>query len=126
FWSPLRRDRWERRFLPAETVGTRSDPHDAAGNALANLPWSRSRAAAARATAGAGSSSSLQGLSKCSSCHSNLVLQAFSAARRPKKKRLRISVSERLQAFVPAEKFHIDACERQLVIKSQRALQRFF
>src|SRR5439155_27188932 len=58
------RDRWERRFLRGETVGTRSDPHDVAGNALANLPRSLSRAVAARAAAGAGSSLSPQGLSK--------------------------------------------------------------
>ena len=43
-----------------------------------------------------------------------------------KEKWLRISISERLQTFVPAEKFDIDVCERQLVIQSQRALQRFF
>ena len=39
---------------------------------------------------------------------------------------LRISISERLQKFVPAEKFDIDVCERQLVIQSQRALQSLF
>src|SRR4029077_4572268 len=65
-----------------ETVGTRSDPHDDGGNALANLPRSRSLAAAARATAGAGSSLSPQGLSKRWSCHSKLVLQALLAARK--------------------------------------------
>src|SRR5216110_2079517 len=35
-----------------------------------------------------------------------------------KEKRLRIAISERLQKFVPAEKFDIDVCERQLVIES--------
>jgi hypothetical protein len=35
-----------------------------------------------------------------------------------KEKRLRISISERLQEFVPAQKFDSDACERQLVIQS--------
>src|SRR5207247_8889289 len=48
----------------------------------------------------------------------------FDGAR--KKNRLRISTSERLQQFVPAQKLHIDVRERQLMIEAQTALQSFF
>ena len=40
-----------------------------------------------------------------------------------KEKRLRISISERLQHFVPAQKIDIDLGERQLMIESQARLQ---
>src|SRR5947209_6491413 len=43
-----------------------------------------------------------------------------------KEKRLRISISERLQHFVPAQKFDIDLSERELMIQSQAGLQCFF
>src|SRR4030095_4406468 len=64
FWLPRRRDRWEHRFLPGETAGTRFDPHDAAENALVNLPSFRSRVVAARVDAVAESSLIPQDLSK--------------------------------------------------------------
>src|SRR5207244_10656439 len=43
-----------------------------------------------------------------------------------KEKRLRISISKRLQHFVPAQKFDVDVSERELVIQSQAGLQSFF
>src|SRR5437879_9890725 len=41
-------------------------------------------------------------------------------------KRLRISISKRLQQFVPAQKFDIDVSERELMIQLQAGLQSFF
>src|SRR2546423_826101 len=43
-----------------------------------------------------------------------------------KEKRLRISISKRLQQFVPAQKFDIDVSERELMIQLQAGLQSFF
>src|SRR6266481_2616932 len=42
-----------------------------------------------------------------------------------KEKWLRISISKRLQHFVPAQKFDVDVSERELVIQSQAGLQSF-
>src|SRR5882724_1113911 len=42
-----------------------------------------------------------------------------------KKQRLRISISKRLQHFVPAQKIDVDVGERQLIVQSQARLQRF-